>query len=794
MSATKATPAVTNSAAPTSRPIETVAVIGAGVMGAGIAAHCANAGLRVMLFDRPAEEGPANAIAAGAIEKLKKSNPAALMLPKFAERITPLNTRDDLEKIAEADWVIEAIIEKIEAKQSLYATLAKHLAPHALLSSNTSTIPLATLVKGLPESLKPRFAITHFFNPPRYMRLLELVGGPETAPETLAALTHVCDAALGKEVVMAKDTPGFIANRIGTYWLHAATTLAIEHGIAIEEADAVLGKPAGVPNTGVFGLLDLVGLDLMPHVLSSMHSSLPPTDAFHALGPIPALLPEMIAQGFTGRKGKGGFYMLDANKKKLARNLKSGEYAPSKKPKLPALAASKKKGKKGGLRALLSHPSPQARYADAVISRTLAYALALLGDAANTLADIDAGMVLGYNWKYGPAALVDKLGTAWLAEHLAKQGIPVPAILHLANGRPLFRNTKRGTEQFTLKGQYKPVARPAGVIDIETVKRTAPVVARNLSAALYDMGDGVALFSMHSKMNTFDPFVLGLLRRSLTLLPKRGFKAMVIANSGENFSFGANLLMLRVLNTLRLYPVIDWVVSSGQNTMHALKYAPFPIVAAPHGMALGGGAELVLHSRHVVAAAESYIGLVEAGVGIIPGWGGCKEMLGRAFSNPKRKGGPMPAIAQTFETIATAKVGKSAHECQQLGFLLPEHTVCLNSARVLATAKAKALNMVEGYTTPTPHSYPLPGPTAFTALQLALHDFSLKGLATPHDKVVGTALAKVLSGGATDITAVPLTETEVLKIEREEFVNLCRTAGTKARVVHLLKTGKPLRN
>lgn len=771
-------------------PIATVAVMGAGVMGAGIAAHCANAGLRVMLFDRPSDTGDANAIAVGAIEKLKKSNPAALMLPKFAERITPLNTRDDMAKLAEADWVIEAIIEKLEAKHSLYASVAPHLAPHALLSSNTSTIPLATLVEGLPESLKPRFAITHFFNPPRYMRLLELVGGPATAPATLTALTHVCDERLGKQVVVANDTPGFIANRIGTYWLHAATTLAIEHGIAIEDADAVLGKPAGVPNTGVFGLLDLVGLDLMPHVLGSMQATLPASDAFHALGPMPALLPEMIAAGFTGRKGKGGFYMLDANKKKLARNLKSGEYTPAKKPKLPALAASKK----GGLRALLTHPSPQARYADAVLSRTLAYALSLLGDAANTLADLDAGLTLGYNWKYGPAALVDKLGTAWFAEHLTKQGIAVPEILRLANGRPLFRPTKRGTEQFTLKGMYKPVVLPAGVIELAPLKRNAPVVAKNLSAALYDMGDGVALFSMHSKMNTFDPFVLGLLRKSVTLLPKRGFKAMVIANSGDNFSFGANLLMLRVLMLLGLYPLIRWVVKSGQETMQALKYAPFPVVVAPHGMALGGGAELVLHSRHVVAAAESYIGLVEAGVGIIPGWGGCKEMLGRAFSNPKRKGGPMPAIAQTFETIATAKVGKSAHECQQLGFLLPEHTIVMNSARVLATAKARALAMVAGYTPPTPHSYPLPGPTAFTALQLALHDFALKGLATKHDKVVGTGLAKVLSGGATDITAAPLTEDQVVAIERTEFVNLCRTTGSKARVAHLLKTGKPLRN
>lgn len=771
--------------------IRKVAVIGAGVMGAGIAAHCANAGLEVLLFDRASDDVDPTSIAKGAIEKLKKTNPAALMRASFANRITPGNTRDDLAKLAACDWVIEAIIERLDAKHALYAELAKVVGKHTLISSNTSTIPLTELVKGLPKALQPRFAITHFFNPPRYMRLLELVGGPATAPATLQALEQVCDVYLGKQVVHANDTPGFIANRIGTYWLHAATTLALAQNITVEDADAVLGKPAGTGSIGIFGRLDLVGLDLMPHVLGSMQKALPKEDAFQALGPMPELLPTMIAAGFTGRKGKGGFYMLDATKQKLARNLKTGDYAPAQKPKLAAVAASKK----DGLQALLTHPSPQARYADAVLSRTYAYALSLLGEAANTLADLDAGMTLGYAWKYGPAKQVDKLGTQWFAQHLNAMGLPVPEILRVANGRPLFKRGAKGEAlQLTLKGEYIPIRRPAGVIELADFTRRKPL-HKNLSAALYDMGDGVALFSMHSKMNTFDPFALRLLKRAPQLAKDRGFKALVIANPGDNFSFGANLLMLQVLMWLRLYPVIGWVVSYGQSVMQSLKYAPIPVVGAPHGMALGGGAELVLHSQHVVAAAESYIGLVEAGPGIIPGWGGCKELLGRAFSNPKRKGGPMPAIAQTFETIATAKVGKSAYECMDLGFLRPTDTVVMNPTRVLAVAKAKALELAAREHQPeTPHSYPLPGPTALTALKLALHDFALKGLATPHDKVVGTGLAKVLSGGATDITAPPLTEAAMLKLEQHEFVQLCKTRGTHARVAHLLKTGKPLRN
>jgi 3-hydroxyacyl-CoA dehydrogenase len=771
--------------------IRKVAVIGAGVMGAGIAAHCANAGLEVLLFDRASEGPDPTSIAKTAIEKLKKTNPAALMHPSFAARLKPCNTRDDLAQLATCDWVIEAIIEKLEAKHALYAQLAKVVGKHTLVSSNTSTIPLAELVRGLPKALQPRFAITHFFNPPRYLRLLELVGGPATAPATLQTLAQVCDVVLGKHVVPANDTPGFIANRIGTYWLHAATTLAIAQNITVEEADAVLGKPAGVPGTGVFGLLDLVGLDLMPHVLSSMQAALPKTDAFQALGPIPALLPQMIASGETGRKGKGGFYKLDENKRKLARNLTTGAYAPAQRPKLAALAASKK----GGLKALLTHPSAAARYADAVLSRTYAYALSLLGEAANTLTDLDAGMELGYAWKYGPAKQVDKLGTAWFAQHLTAHGLPVPEILRVANGRPLFKRGPKGEAlQLTLQGDYTPLTRPAGVLELTDFTRRKPLY-KNLSAALYDMGDGVALFAMHSKMNTFDPFALRLLKRAPALAQARGFKALVIANPGDNFSFGANLLMLQVLMWLRLYPVIRWVVRYGQSVMQSLKYAPLPVVSALRGMALGGGAELVLHSHHVVAAAESYVGLVEAGPGIIPGWGGCKELLGRAFSNPTRRGGPMPPIAQTFETIATAKVGKSAYESQQLGFLRPTDTVVMNTARVLAVAKAKALELAARSPAPVaPHSYPLPGPAAFTALKLALHDFALKGLATPHDGVVGSALARVLSGGTTDITAPPLTETALLQLEAHEFVRLCKTPGTHARVAHLLKTGKPLRN
>lgn len=780
--------------------IKTAAVIGAGVMGAGIAAHLANAGIPVLLLDIVPKGLPKGAdrslIARSAVDKLLKTRPEPLMHPRVAKLITPGNIEDHLDRLKDIDWVVEAVIERLDIKHSLYEKIAKVRGKHTVVSSNTSTLPLAELMRGVPKAMQPFFFITHFFNPPRYMRLLEIVATARTDQAALDAVLHTADHRLGKSIVHCNDTPGFIANRIGTYWLHAASTLAVKMGVGVEEADAALGKPAGVPSTGVFGLMDLVGLDLMPHVLGSLEKALPRNDAFHKLGNPPKLFETMIAQGLTGRKGKGGFYRLNEAKEKLVIHLQHGTYSPARKPKIAAVQAARKAGKKHGLRALIEHDSTVGRYADNVLTHTLAYAAHLLGEIAGDIDSIDRAMRLGYNWGDGPFEMIDRLGTAWFAAHLSRQKYAVPAIIELAAGRPLYRFVKGERQMLTLKGIYVPVPKPEGVISLAQIKRAQkqPLI-KTLSASVWNAGDGVAVLEFHSKMNSLDPFSLRAINKALDILPSKKFKALVIYNEAPHFSVGANILMLKLTGMLRLWGLIDWILCYGQNTYQRMKYhEKLTIVGAPAGMALGGGAEVLLHCHAVVPGAETYVGLVEAGVGIVPGWGGCKELLGRALTSSGIKGGPMPAIAQAFETIATAKVATSAMQAQSLGFFRETDTVVMNPDRILAEAKSKALHLAANRKPVQPFEYALPGPTGAAALHLALHDFALKGLATPHDLTVGKALARVLSGGDTDITAEPLTEQQMLNLEREQLVALAKTRQTRARIGHMLTTGKPLRN
>lgn len=766
--------------------IKQVAVIGAGVMGAGIAAHIANAGVQVLLLDIVPKGGTnRNAIAEAALEKLKKSNPAAFMHPANAKLVTPGNTEDNLVDLKQCDWIIEAVIERLDIKQALYKKLSAYAKKTAIISSNTSTLPLAQLVAGLPESFTSRFLITHFFNPPRYMRLLEVVTGPHTHPKITETITKFADESLGKTIVPCFDTPGFIANRIGTYWLHAATVQAIKQGIGVEEADAVLGKPAGIPKTGVFGLLDLVGLDLMPHILESMFKALPETDAFHALGPAPSLLNLMIRDGNTGRKGKGGFYRKAEDGTRQVMNLSSGRYIAAHKPKV---AATKK-----GLKHLVTHDSHEGRYAWSVLSATLAYAADLVGEIAEDLEHIDRAMRLGYNWKWGPFQLIDKLGTAWFANRLKAEGRAIPRLLQVAAGRPLYRVHEGRLQFLTMAGLYQPVPRAPGVLLLEDIKRAGKPVLRNMSASVWDVGDGIACFEFTSKMNSLNPLILMLLAKSLKKLPEMGFKGMVIYNEGTNFSVGANIGLILIAAMFRAWFAIRMLVGYGQKVTTQLKYAPFPVVAAPSGLTLGGGCEIVLHSHAVVAHAETYIGLVEVGVGIIPGWGGCKELLGRVFALGKKGKGPMPAIAQTFETIATAKVATSAAQAKDLLYLRPTDHIVMNRDRLLAAAKTLALALAPHHKTPEAYTYNLPGPSGAAALGLALHDFALKGQATPHDVTVGTALAEVLTGGSSDVLQ-PLTEENLITLERAKFMQLVKTPQTLARVRYMLTKGKPLRN
>ncbi len=772
--------------------IQKVAVIGAGVMGAGIAAHVANAGILVVLLDIvPEGADNRNVIAESAVNKMLKTEPAAFMHKKNAKLVTTGNIEDHLELLADCDWIIEAVIERLDIKQSLYRKIDPIRKPGSLVSSNTSTIPLDNLVEGLSSKFAEDFLITHFFNPPRYMRLMEIVGGTRTRADAVPAVRDFCDRRLGKGVVDCKDTPGFIANRIGIYWIQTAVLEAINMGVTVEEADAVLSKPVGIPKTGVFGLSDLVGLDLMPHLMTSMKSTLPTTDAFHTVAEIPVLIERMIAEGYTGRKGKGGFYRINregGGKIKEAIDLQSGEYRVSEKPRLESVAAAR-----DGLRALVEHDDIGGRYAWRVLSRVLSYAASLVPEINDDLHAVDEAMRLGYAWKYGPFELIDRLGGVWFADRLRTEDRVVPAILEVAGDKSLYR-VDDGTLQFlTLTGDYQDVPRAEGVMLLADIKRRSEPLAKNGSASLWDIGDGVVCLEFTSKMNSLDQQILNMITTAIELIPANGYQALVIHNEGSNFSVGANLGLVLYAANLAMWAETEAMVKAGQDVYKALKYAPFPVVAAPSGMALGGGCEMLMHCDAIQAHAETYSGLVEVGVGVIPGWGGCKEMLTRWVINKRRAGGPMPPVIKAFETISVATVAKSAAEARDHLFLRPDDGITMNRDRLLADAKARALSMVDGYTPPEPVEISLPGPTAKAAMEMAVDGFVKLGKATQHDVVVSAELAECLSGGDTDVTET-LTEDDLLALERNSFMRLLKHPDTLARMEHMLTTGKPLRN
>ncbi|OQX08974.1 MAG: 3-hydroxyacyl-CoA dehydrogenase [Thiothrix lacustris] len=744
--------------------IHNVAVIGAGVMGASIAAHIANAGIPVLLLD----------ITIPTLDKLLKADPAPLMHPKNARLITPGNIDDHLEALRDCDWIIEAIVENLAIKQALYRKIATVRRADAVVSSNTSSIPLNELMAGLPDDFAAHCMITHFFNPPRYMRLLEIVSSAQTDEDAVSKINHFCDHKLGKGVVTANDTPGFIANRIGIFWIQTAIHAAIALGLTVEEADAVIGKPMGIPKTGVFGLSDLVGIDLMPHLMRSMKHSLPAGDALLERTDIPPVIQTMIDTGYTGRKGKGGFYRLNRDggaKVKESINLQTGEYSVSQPAKLDSVKASRD----GGLQALVSHPDKGGQYAWRVLSQTLRYAAALVPEIADDICAVDTAMKLGYNWKFGPFELIDQLGAEVFAQRLESEGLSIPPVLEKArqDGFPLPQ-------------------RPAGVLLLADIKRHATPLLENDAASLWDIGDGVACLEFHSKMNSLDPQILELIEESIAFIPNH-HKALVIYNEGSHFSAGANLGLLVFAAQLGGWDEVDNIVSAGQRAYQALKYAPFPVVGAPSGMALGGGCEILLHCDALQAHAETYVGLVETGVGLIPGWGGCKEMLHRWTTFPKRPGGFLPPVLKCFEIISVATVAKSAQEARDYLFLRPHDGITMNRDRLLADAKARVLSMVAGYQPPEPPIFHLPGATARVAMEMAVNDFVAQGKATPYDAIVAKALAVVLSGGDTDITDT-LSETDLLALEHAQFMQLVRNPETLARVSHMLETGKPLRN
>tara|TARA_A100001015_G_C15041304_1_gene739837 strand:- start:1459 stop:3849 length:2391 start_codon:yes stop_codon:yes gene_type:complete len=793
--------------------IKHVAVIGSGVMGAAIAAHMANAGVDVTLVDIvPEGESNKNALAEAAIAKLLKTNPAPLSHKRNAKRIKAGNM-DDLSCIKDADWIIEAVLERIDIKHDVYSKLDAARKKDSFVSSNTSTIPLKVLIEGQSPAFKKDFLITHFFNPPRYMRLLELVGGADTSKDALDTIREFGDIHLGKVVVDCNDTPGFIANRIGCYWLTSGLLTAIEQGVSVEEADAVMGRPAGIPKTGVFGLMDLIGIDLLPLIASAFEQTLPETDAFRTRYKQPDQVAKMIADGYTGRKGKGGFYRLNTEgeeKVKEAVCLKTGNYAPADKPRLKSVKAAR-----DGLQALVTYDDIGGKYAWAVLRDTLHYAASLVPEIADDIRSVDAAMRMGYNWKYGPFELIDRLGDnnvsgpKWFADALRKEGLDVPDIIQKAGDRPFYEEQNDTAHFLNVNGEYEPVPFNADSFMLSEVK--TKLITKNASASLWDIGDGIACLEFTSKMNSQDPTSLDMIAKATEIVAK-DFKGLVIANDGDNFCVGANIGVLLFAANLAAWKTIEGIIKQGQDAMMGLKYAPFPVVGAPTGMALGGGCEILLHCDAVQAHIETYTGLVEVGVGLIPGWGGCKEMIYRqlearrksdaiaakmggffSFISPVKTLNTMPAVSKAFEYIATATVSKSAEYAKSMLILNDKSRITMNRTRLLADAKATCLELSEDYQAPETYSITLPGSTARTGLKMAINSFVKSGKATPHDAVISQHVAEVLSGGDTDITE-EITEQQLLDLERAVFMKMVRHPDSLDRIEHMLKTNKPLRN
>ncbi len=772
--------------------IKKAAVIGAGTMGSGIASHLANAGVPVVLLDIvPDGANNRNIVAEGAVQRLLKTQPPAFMQRSNAELITPGNIDDHLELIADADWIAEAVVERLDVKHALYKKIDTARKTDAMVSSNTSTIPLSMLTEGMSEALRENFCITHFFNPVRYMRLLEIVAGPSTRADIINALSRFCDLRLGKGVVPCRDTPGFLANRVGVYALQTGIVEAAKAGLTVEEADALMGRPMGIPKTGVFGLYDLIGLDLMVDVASSLESALPEGDAFHEVAAGIPLISTMIDQGYNGNKGKGGFYRhRDAGGERMreAIDLNSGEYRLSERSILDAALA----GERSGLRALVTHDDKFGRFAWRVLAKTLSYAASLIPEVADDPLPVDEAMKLGYSWAKGPFEMIDELGPAWFRQKILAEGIAVPEALKRIGEGSFYRADNARLERFTFSGKYAAVTRAPGVMRLGDISRVQSPVASNSAASLWDVGDGVACVEFHTKANALSPESMALVAESLEIVAEE-FEALLFYNDAPHFSVGFNLEFALTAAKEKAWARLDGALDAFQSACLACRYAPFPVVAAPAGMSLGGGFEVLLHCDALQAHANSNTGLVETLVGLVPSGGGCKQLLHRWTRNANNMDELLQGALETFAIIGMGKTASSPLEAMPLRLFEERDRFSMNRDRLLSEAKSLALDLAGDYSPPQRPEFTALGRTGLKAMHRMLDDLDNKGITTPHDLVVGRHLARVLCGGERDAGA-SLSEDDVLALEREAFIALCDTAETVARIEHMLSTGRPLRN
>ena len=800
-----------------SREIKKVAVLGAGVMGAGIAAHCANAGLSVVLLDivppnLTDEEKTVKAnrdrFAAGGLQGAIKAKPAAFFTKKFAASVTTGNFDDDLGLLADCDLIIEAVIENLDIKRSLFTKVAAVRAPDAIVATNTSGLPLAKILDGFDEGFKQHFMVTHFFNPPRYMKLLELISAEETLPEVVTLVADWATKTLGKGVVWGKDTPNFVANRIGVYSMFAAMREMMAMDMTIEEVDAVGGPAMGRPKTAAFRTVDLVGLDTLAHIGDFCFANLTDDDE-RAIFEVPAWYKTMVENKWLGNKTRGGFYKKtkDENGKKqiLAINWKTMEYGPADKPRADSLLVAKNTEDLGErMRGLIATDDKMGAFAWKTLSKTLLYTAKRLGEIADDVVNIDNAMKWGFNWTMGPFETWDAIGVADSVARMKADGLEIPPVvermLEKSDGTWYTYNKATGERSFfdIATDTYTVEALPKTNIVIKYAKDTNEILKKNDSATLLHIGDDVLLMEFTSKMNAIDNEIVDMQNYAVELLNTDSrWNGMVVANQAEHFSVGANLMLMWMSAMNGDWDSIRQVVVGFQHANKAMKYAKKPVIIAPHGMALGGGCEVVLGGDAVVSYSELYMGLVELGVGVIPGGGGTKELLIRQLEGIRAnlKVDRFPYVQQVFEQIGMAKVSMSAEMAREMGTLRPTDRVVLNRDGQIHEAKMMAIGMtVGGYTPPKePDFLILPGEEGIAAFRVGLDGMRSGGWISEHDELIATKLAEVICGGYVAKDTLR-TEDELLELEAEAFMSLCGEQKSQDRMGHMLQKNKPLRN
>ena len=791
--------------------IERVAVLGAGVMGGTIAAHLANAGLDVLLLDvvpraLTPEEASAgltlsdrrvrDRVAAAGRAALEKMKPAPAYLASDVARIEVGNLEDDLARLRDRDWVIEVVVEDLAVKKDLLGVrVAPHLGPRAILSTNTSGLSVNAMAEALPEALRGRFLGTHFFNPPRYMRLVEIVASRDTDPAVLDGMADFVRRRLGKGVVFGKDTPNFVANRIGVFAMCNAMQHMVEMGLTVEEVDAVAGPATARPGSACFRTADLVGLDTLLHVARNSYDLLREDEARETFR-LPEFVERMVERGLLGNKSKQGFFRKAKGEAPQTFYLDhvTLEYVPAKRPRFPSVEAAKGlEDPAERVRAVLQGNDRAATFAWRNLRDTLLYAFRRIPEIADDVVNVDRAMRWGFSWELGPFQLLDAIGVTEFVRRAEADGVEVPAPLRSIDR---FYAVEDGCRRYLdLRGGVRrDVPVPAGQLDLVLLRAAGREVERNAGASVLDLGDGVFCLEFHSKMNAIGGDTLAMVHRAVRRAESEG-QALVVANQGVHFSAGANLAMLMAAIAEGAYDEVALTVSAFQRATLALKYARVPVVAAPHGMTLGGGCEVCLHSTALVAHAETYMGLVEVGVGLLPAGGGTKEMALRAAAlGELYDTDPAPFVIRHFMHIATARVSTSAAELAGLGYLRPGDGITLDPDRLVDDAKARALALASSYRPPTPSvTVRAPGRSVAASIATQLWNMRAGGFISEHDEKLGRAIAAVITGG--DVPAgTPVTEQWFLELEREAFLRFCGERKTQERIQHMLKKGKPLRN